>query len=365
MRQFHNQNVDVEVAVSDKKVSVIPSTCPDTPKNVPPIYKTRFFYNSRVHPSAVEAALARRLCVNKKASKGVWGGEYWAGARPGGDNSPLVNDKDENRVGSNVTEKLGTYSGQGEVFNNSTCETVVDAIGSSLGVERVLMRHNNSETTLKNDGPSNSVQVVGDQTSDSDCLGLYSGPIDIGHMGLNPPCNSGQDGLNQVPLVELTMGSNLNWSDKGVARVDTIDPGHCERSQLKLIYDKSYCGFEDKFTSSVLYANHRGNCEVIDEDIYHLWQSQVDFSFGFVPLQKQILPSLELGTSNFSGTLLQAHNIVKKSGRPNFLQARIPVKSQLKVEAWEEALHNYWDRQLLELIKFGFPLDFNRACVLG
>ena len=351
--------------LSDKKVSVIPSTCPDTPKNVPPIYKTRFFYNSRVHPSAVEAALARRLCVNKKASKGVWGGEYWAGARPGGDNSPLVNDKDENRVGSNVTEKLGTYSGQGEVFNNSTCETVVDAIGSSLGVERVLMRHNNSETTLKNDGPSNSVQVVGDQTSDSDCLGLYSGPIDIGHMGLNPPCNSGQDGLNQVPLVELTMGLNLNWSDKGVARVDTIDPGHCERSQLKLIYDKNYCGFEDKFTSSVLYANHRGNCEVIDEDIYHLWQSQVDSRFGFVPLQKQILPSPELGTSNFSGTLLQAHNIVKKSGRPNFLQARIPVKSQLKVEAWEEALHNYWDRQLLELIKFGFPLDFNRACVLG
>ena len=57
--------------------------------------------------------------------------------------------------------------------------------------------------------------------------------------------------------------------------------------------------------------------------------------------------------------------VVKKSGKPNFLQARIPIQSQLKVEAWEEALGDYWDRQLLELIKFGFPLDFNRACDLG
>ena len=25
---------------------------------------------------------------------------------------------------------------------------------------------------------------------------------------------------------------------------------------------------------------------------------------------------------------------------------------------------NYWDQQLLQLIKFGFPLDFNRICPL-
>ena len=24
----------------------------------------------------------------------------------------------------------------------------------------------------------------------------------------------------------------------------------------------------------------------------------------------------------------------------------------------------YWDRQLIELIQFGFPLDFNRSCTL-
>ena len=32
---------------------------------------------------------------------------------------------------------------------------------------------------------------------------------------------------------------------------------------------------------------------------------------------------------------------------------------------WERHLANYLDKQLLELIKFGFPLDFNRSCALG
>ena len=57
--------------------------------------------------------------------------------------------------------------------------------------------------------------------------------------------------------------------------------------------------------------------------------------------------------------------MVKLTGKPNFLQARIPIQPQLNIKAWEKALVGYWDRQLLELIKFGFPLDFNRACSLG
>ena len=159
---------------------------------------------------------------------------------------------------------------------------------------------------------------------------------------------------------------NLNTLDEDKYRVESDGLSHCERSQLKLIYDKNYCGFEDKFTSSVLYVSHKGskeNWEVIDENIHQLWQSQVDFRFGFVPLQDQLLPGPAIGISTFSGTLLQIHDIVKKSGKPKFLKARIPI--QLKVEAWEEALGNYWDGQLLELIKFGFPLYFNCACDLG
>ena len=60
----------------------------------------------------------------------------------------------------------------------------------------------------------------------------------------------------------------------------------------------------------------------------------------------------------------EIHELVKSTGRPNFMQARFPLESQLNVEAWEKYLHGYWDRQLLQLIRFGFPLDFNRSCPL-
>ena len=179
--------------------------------------------------------------------------------------------------------------------------------------------------------------------------------INIGHQGLNTATQD-SEGLNQLIPSSTEVKVNVKNSD------------HCEHSQVKLIYDTKYCGFEDKFTSSILYANHKGSkgdWEVIDNDIHQLWSSQVDFKFGFVPLQKQVLPAPDLGSSNFSGSLLQVHDIVKRSGKPNFLQARIPIQSQLQVGAWEEALGDYWDKQLIELIKFGFPLDFNRACDLG
>ena len=43
---------------------------------------------------------------------------------------------------------------------------------------------------------------------------------------------------------------------------------------------------------------------------------------------------------------------------------RIPVRTQLHVEAWEQYLHCYWDKQLIDLLRFGFPLDFDRRVIL-
>ena len=63
-------------------------------------------------------------------------------------------------------------------------------------------------------------------------------------------------------------------------------------------------------------------------------------------------------------SLIEIHDIVKNTKKPNFLKARIPVMSQLKVEVWQELLKDYWDQQLLQLLRFGFPLNFNRNCPL-
>ena len=57
---------------------------------------------------------------------------------------------------------------------------------------------------------------------------------------------------------------------------------------------------------------------------------------------------------------IDQHFKVKVTGRPNFLEARIPVKLQLNVNEWERSFNDYWDKQLLQFVTFGFPLDFSR-----
>ena len=44
---------------------------------------------------------------------------------------------------------------------------------------------------------------------------------------------------------------------------------------------------------------------------------------------------------------------------------QINIKSQLNPDMWEAQLHDYWDKQLPLLIRFGFPLDFDRKSVLS
>ena len=61
---------------------------------------------------------------------------------------------------------------------------------------------------------------------------------------------------------------------------------------------------------------------------------------------------------------MQAHQLVRDSGLPNYLHCRIPVQSGLNIKAWKSYLANYWDQQLCDLLEFGFPLDFISNCGL-
>ena len=63
--------------------------------------------------------------------------------------------------------------------------------------------------------------------------------------------------------------------------------------------------------------------------------------------------------------LIDMYEEVRKHDLPNYLGARIPVNSELNIQAWEELLDGYWETQLLECLKFGFPLGFNRMCSLS
>ena len=88
------------------------------------------------------------------------------------------------------------------------------------------------------------------------------------------------------------------------------------------------------------------------------WQSQNEAKFGFIPLGDLILPKVNLA-NNSRDSPLDIHERLRASQVPNFLGSQINVPSQLNIEAWEEVLENYWDKQLLFLIRYGFPLDFD------
>ena len=43
---------------------------------------------------------------------------------------------------------------------------------------------------------------------------------------------------------------------------------------------------------------------------------------------------------------------------PNFLAAKIPVKSALNIPHWREVLTNYHDHSLVDLLAYGWPADY-------
>ena len=61
---------------------------------------------------------------------------------------------------------------------------------------------------------------------------------------------------------------------------------------------------------------------------------------------------------------INVHAIVNQHQKPNFLGAHLKVDSQLNLNAWKFHLSDYWDKQLIDLLYFGFRLDFNRNCPL-
>ena len=82
-----------------------------------------------------------------------------------------------------------------------------------------------------------------------------------------------------------------------------------------------------------------------------LWHSQNQGKSGFIPLGVLILPS--------ANNKVQTNLSPKQSGKFNFLKCQVVIKSQLNPDVWESLLKDYLNQQLIYLIRYGFPLDFD------
>ena len=47
-----------------------------------------------------------------------------------------------------------------------------------------------------------------------------------------------------------------------------------------------------------------------------------------------------------------------KTGRPNYLVARVPVPSKLNISKWRELLQGYDDNVVCDFLEFSWPVGF-------
>ena len=86
--------------------------------------------------------------------------------------------------------------------------------------------------------------------------------------------------------------------------------------------------------------------------------------FGFIPiygLKSRVYDSYN--NSQYSN-IIELHKKLRSDTRPNYMGLQIPVASKLNHKKWAVYLEKYWDWQLPLLIKYGFPLDFDRKQVV-
>ena len=145
-----------------------------------------------------------------------------------------------------------------------------------------------------------------------------------------------------------------------------IQPPVLPKITQKIDYDSTHVGIEDKFISSILNEGTKKANTPMEHNsaLFRKWQPQSDFPFGYIPIDEQVMPTTNVVNRSSGFSPFSAHALVKATGKPNYMEARLPVPSQLNVEIWKSLLTEYWDQQLLQLLEFGFPLDFNRNCPL-
>ena len=76
-------------------------------------------------------------------------------------------------------------------------------------------------------------------------------------------------------------------------------------------------------------------------------------------MQTQVQIQSQLKPDVWQKHLFDIHRRVKVSGTHNYMQTQVQIQSQLKPDVWQKHLTNYWDSQVVLLLRYGFPLDFD------
>ena len=98
-------------------------------------------------------------------------------------------------------------------------------------------------------------------------------------------------------------------------------------------------------------------------EVFQAWKAQTQGNFGFIALYP-LLGECVMYDKGQVECPIKVHKMVKSSGCFNFQKAKLRIRGQLNIQAWQAYLANYRDWQLIKLLAFGFPQDFDEQIVL-
>ena len=169
---------------------------------------------------------------------------------------------------------------------------------------------------------------------------------------------------------------NISNNDKTCQEVSEVNKcqnggtGELNTSE-KSLYDQNRQGNShvhletDKYDLELrFWPRHRQQiAAAANNSTFVSWNEQTQDKFGFIPLGDLTLPNIDLQKQS-TENIFDIHRRIKVSGNHNYMGTQIQIQSQLKPDIWQKYLNNYWDSQLVLLLRYGFPLDFDYASPL-
>ena len=79
-------------------------------------------------------------------------------------------------------------------------------------------------------------------------------------------------------------------------------------------------------------------------------------TFENTKMQGFIKPKDKLDSTCTDSNYLRVISEISHSGKPNYLGRRIELGSSFHLALWEKRLKHYEDKQVVNLLRYGFPL---------
>ena len=185
------------------------------------------------------------------------------------------------------------------------------------------------------------------------------------------PCHNRFHILGIDSVVESSSGSQVAFVDGTQVMTQAgieVKNKHHLKAPMKQLHEKvpkvtndqatdSYTKYDIPITTKTKTQNYKSalpHCATL-----RLWDIQNKHKFGFIPLGDLCLPK-QVCPREGGWDSIALHKFLKNSDKHNFMGHQVTISSQLNPDVWDSYLQNYWDKQLPLLIRFGFPLDYNR-----